>query len=417
MRPNDTPAPSASGPQTFRALRHRDFRVLWVGLVVSAVGTWMQIIAQSLLVLRITHGSAIALGVVSLAQALAFFLFAFVGGAVADRVDKRRLLLVTQSVAALLALILGVLALTGLVQVWMIVLLAFCSGTVLSFDQPTRSALIPLLVPGEDLMNAISLQSVIFNGASVVGPALGGIAVGLIGIPGNFFLNALSFLGVLVALWTLKVPAAAAAAATDRRGPFIDSVRAALETVAKDPVLPWLLSGYGALLFLGPSAALLLPIFATQILHLDAIQLGFLFTASGLGTIVGALTIASLGDVKRKGQLVLGALLLWSVALAIFGVSRVLPLSIVGLALYGFAQNGVAATTATLLQTRVPPQMRGRVMSLNTLLIMGVRPLGDFPAGFLISAIGAPPTVLVSAVLVGAYTLYLVAARPAVREV
>jgi MFS family permease len=299
----------------------------------------------------------------------------------------------------------------------MIVFLAFCSGTVLSFDQPTRSSLIPLLVPPKDLMNAISLQSVIFNGASVVGPALGGVAVGLIGIPGNFFLNAFSFVGVLVALWLIKVPAAAAAAATERRGPFIESVRAALKTVAKDPVLPWLLSGYGALLFLGPSPALMLPVYATQILHLDPIQLGFLFTASGLGTIVGALTIATLGDVKRKGRLVLGALLLWSVALAFFGLSKVLPLSIVGLAFYGLAQNGVGATTVTLLQTRVPPAMRGRVMSLNTLLVMGVRPLGDFPASLLITGIGAPFTVLVSAVLVGVYTVYLIVARPAVRKV
>src|SRR4029077_11844893 len=134
----------------------------------------------------------------------------------------------TQSVAALLALTLGFLALSGVVQVWMIVLLAFGTSTVLSFDQPTRSALIPILVPRDDLMNAISLQSVIFNGASVVGPALGGLTVGLIGIPGNFFLNAFSFVGVLVALLLIKVPAAAAAAATERRGPFIESVRAAL---------------------------------------------------------------------------------------------------------------------------------------------------------------------------------------------
>ncbi|HLZ09656.1 MAG TPA: MFS transporter, partial [Chloroflexota bacterium] len=331
MKLNESP-PAGPRLQTFRALRHRDFRLLWIGLVVSAVGTWMQIIAQSLLVLRITNGSAIALGVVSLAQALAFFLFAFVGGALADRVDKRRLLLVTQSVAAILALALGFLALTGVVQVWMIVLLAFCSGTVLSFDQPTRSALIPILVPREDLMNAISLQSVIFNGASVIGPALGGLAVGLIGIPGNFFLNALSFVGVLIALWLVKVPPAALAAATDRRGSFVGSVRAALTTVARDPVLPWILSGYGALLFLGPSPSLILPIFATQILHLEPIQLGLLFTASGLGTIVGALAIASLGDVKRKGALVLGALLLWSIALAFFGLSRALPLSVFALA-------------------------------------------------------------------------------------
>lgn len=414
MTINRTPT---SGPRTFSALRYRDFRLLWIGLIVSAVGTWMQIIAQSLLVLRITRGSAFTLGIVSLSQAASFFLFAFIGGGVADQVDKRRLLLVTQSLAALLALALGVLTLTGVVQVWMIVILAFLSGTVLSFDQPSRSALIPLLVPPDELMNAISLQSVIFNGASVVGPALGGVAIALVGIAGNFFLNALSFVGVLAALYLLKVPPDAARASTERRGPMVAAVRQALATVGKDAVLPWLLSGYGALLFLGPSTALMLPVFATQILHLSAVQLGLLFTAAGIGTIIGALIVASLGDFSYKGQLALGAMFLWAGALVVFALSRDLALSVVALALYGLAQNGVSATTITLLQTRVPAQMRGRVMSLNTLLVMGVRPLGDFPAGALITAIGAPITVLVSAVLVAGYTLYLSLAHPAIRKV
>ncbi len=164
-----TPTPSPKFKlQTFRALRYRDFSLLWVSLIVSSVGTWMQIVAQSLLILLITHGSALALGVVALAQSSSFFVFALIGGSIADRIDKRRFLLLTQSLSMLLAFIFGVLTLTGVIQVWMIVVLAFCSGTVLSFDQPTRSSLIPVLVPREDLMNAISLQSTVFNGAAVV---------------------------------------------------------------------------------------------------------------------------------------------------------------------------------------------------------------------------------------------------------
>src|ERR1700676_1267056 len=160
--------------KAFHALRYRDFRLLWIGLAVSAVGTWMQIVALSLLVLKITHGSALALGSVSLAQALSFFLFALIGGSVADRFDKRRLLLFTQSVSALLAVVLGVLTLTGVIRLWMILALSFLNGTVLSFDQPARGALVPTLVPREDLMNAISLQAMVFNGASTLGPALAG---------------------------------------------------------------------------------------------------------------------------------------------------------------------------------------------------------------------------------------------------
>src|SRR6266581_5244912 len=161
--------------QTFRALRYRNFRLLWISLIVSSVGTWMQIVAQSLLVLQITNGSALALGIVALAQASSFFLFALVGGGVADRVDKRRFLLITQSLSMCLAFLLGILTVTGIIQVWMIVLLAFCSGTVLSFDQPARSSLVPILVPQEDLMNAISLKAIVFNGSAFLGPTLAGV--------------------------------------------------------------------------------------------------------------------------------------------------------------------------------------------------------------------------------------------------
>src|SRR2546425_669673 len=214
-------APNTGGPeaptgqklrlQTFRALHYRNFRLLWISLVVSSVGTWMQIVAQSLLILQITRGSALALGIVALAQSSSFFLFALIGGSV----DKRRFLLITQSLSMGLAFLLGILTLTGVIQVWMIVLIAFCSGTVLSFDQPTRSSLIPMLVPRKDLMNAISLQSTVFNGAAVVGPALAGITIGLLasaghliglrgtltGYGGNFLLNGISFFGVLFVLY------------------------------------------------------------------------------------------------------------------------------------------------------------------------------------------------------------------------
>ena len=177
-----------------------------------------------------------------------------------------------------------------------------------------------------------------------------------------------------------------------------------------------MLSGYAALLFFGPSSTLILPIFATQILHLSPFQLGLLFSASGLGTLIGALAIASLGDFKYKGVLLLIAFLLWTGALLLFAFSRILWLSLLALLLFGMSQNGVGATVITLAQTRVPPQMRGRVMSLNTLFIMGVRPLGDFPASALIALIGGPLTVIISALIVGSYSLYLLIGRPVIRR-
>lgn len=412
--------------QTFRALRYRNFRLLWISLVVSSVGTWLQIVSQSLLVLRITHNSPLALGVVSLAQAASFFIFAFIGGSIADQSDKRRFLLITQSLSMILAFILGLLTITGAIQVWMIVILAFCSGTVLSFDQPARSSLVPTLVPREDLMNAVSLQSTVFNGAAFVGPTLAGVLIevfshtnaqnSLFPYAANFILNGISFLGVLFVLYLLQLPKEATEQSTAKRGPLLASIKASLETVRRDAALPWVLSGYGALLFFGPSNTLILPIFGTQILHLNAAQLGLLFSAAGLGTIIGALAVASLGDFRHKGALLLFSFLLWTATLLVFALSHIFWLSLLTLLLFGIAQNGVGATTTTLLQMRVPPQMRGRVMSLNTLLIMGVRPLGDFPASGLIALTGGPLTVLLCASVVGVYSLYLLIGRPVIRS-
>ena len=390
-----------------RALRHRDFRLLWVGLFVSAVGTWMQIVAQALLVLRLTGGSALALGTVSLAQAAAFFLFAPMGGAIADRLDKRRLLIVTQSFLLLLAAGLGALTLAGLVRLWIVVVAAFCSGAALSFDQPARSSLIPSLVPPGDLMNAVSLQSIIFSGAASFGPALAGVMVAAIGYAGNFFLNAASYVAVIVALLRLRSLQHAAESPTPgRREALWRSVHTALATVARDAALPGIVAGYGALLFLGPSPAVMLPIFALRVLHLSAAQMGFLFSALGAGTILGGLAVASLGDFRYKGRLFLAAVLVWSAALGAFAASTDVWLSVAALLVLGAAQNAAGATAVTLMQTRVPAQMRGRIMSLNTLLVMGVRPLGDFPAGALIGAMGGPLTAGVSAALTGVYGVF-----------
>jgi MFS family permease len=402
--------PTSSIFKTFRALRHRDFRLLWIGLAVSAIGTWMQIVAQSLLVLKITHGSAFALGTVSLAQALAFFLFALVGGSVADRIDKRRLLLVTQTGSAALAIMLGFLTLFGIIRLWMILALAFLNGALLSFDQPTRGALVPVLVPKEDLGNAISLQAMIFNGASTVGPALAGFGVATLGYAGNFFLNGASFLGVLIVLYVMRVPPGQ----THQQSTF-QAIHTALTTVRRDAVLPWALSGYAAMLFLGPSSALILPVYAVKILHIGPERLGLLFSAAGVGTILGALSLASLGSSPKRGPIYLTGIFIWVAAITGFALSERFWVSMIALVFFGIGQTLTGTTTITLLQTRVPEQMRGRMMSLNTLIIMGIRPLGDFPAGALIAGIGAPGTVLLSAGLVGIYGLGL-AMRSAIRS-
>jgi len=366
----------------------------------------MQIVAQSLLVLDLTHGSAAALGAVSLVQALSFLLFAPVGGSVADRFDRRRLLLLTQSLLMSLAILLGGLTAAGAIRFWMIPLVVFTSSAILSVDQPTRNALVASLVPKESLMNAVSLQSAVFNGASILGPALAGLILSTIGYAGNFFLNAASYSAVLVALLLLRSSPLQAVARP--RGGLLDSVREGLHYVRRDAVLPSMVSAYGVLLFFGPSAALVLPLFARQVAHLSAAQLGILFSAVGGGTVIGALIVASLGDFSRKERLVLGSIVLWIVALVVFGLSTTLSVSIPALVVLGAAQNTAGATTITLLQLRVPPEMRGRAMSLNTLLIMCVRPFGDFPVAAAIGLLGFRPTILLCAAIVGLVLLALV---------
>lgn len=417
--PEQEPRKAGGRRQTFEALRHPGYRLLWAGLLVSSVGTWLQIVSLSLLVLQVARGSALTLGLVSLAQAAAFFAFALPAGAAADRFDKRRILFVTQTLLALIAAGFGTLALTRHATIPLLLLLAFASSAVLSFDQPARSALVPLLVPKESLMNAVSLQSVAFNAASAFGPALAGLLAGLIGLAGNFYLNAASYvavIGVLVFIHPRQQKQPGPDQKPAERPNLWASVREALVVVARDRALPWVMLGYGALLFFGPSVSLIFPVFAQRVLHLQSGGLGLLFAASGVGTVLGGLLTASLGDFRHKGPLFLGGIGLWLASLVVFALSRSLWLTGGALVFFGIGLNIASATAITLMQTRVAQEMRGRVMSLNTLLMMGVRPLGDFPAGALVGVIGAPGVVLVGAGLAGVIGLFL-GTRKGLREV
>jgi len=370
----------------------------------------MQIVALNLLVLEISGGSAFALGTVSLAQACAFLAFALPGGAVVDRIDKRSLLLITQCFSATLAGLLGLLTVMGQLRLWMIVGMALLNGAVLSIDQPARAALLPSLVPVRDMTNAISLQAMTFNAASLIGPALGGLMIARIGYAADFFLNCASFAGVLVAL-ILITPSARL------RPPSTSApVYTALLIVRHDAVLPSVLSGYVAMLFLGPSLALLLPVYATEVLHVGSERLGVLFSSAGAGSVLGALLTASLDRGCQCGRLYFIGLFVWSGTLIAFAISRTFWLSTALLLLVGAGQTLAATSTVSLLQSRVPQDMRGRVMGMNTWALMGIRPLGDFPAGGLMTMIGAPGTVLLGAGLVASIATIILTTQPAVRS-
>jgi MFS family permease len=404
---------------TFRALRHPYYRTLWIGILASALGTWMQIVAQSLLVLRITGNSAVALGTVSLAQASAFFIFAPLGGTFADRHDKRRLLFRTQTLLMLSAFTLAVLTATGAVRLWMVIVLAFTSGVLLSFDQPARASLLPLLAPPEDLVNAISLQSLAFNAASIAGPPLGGAVAAVAGLAGDFALNGCSYLGVIVSLFLLPAEAIASSAGSSAASSASGSrtfaaVREMLAVIQKQPAVSAAVLVYAVLLFVAPSQALLVPIFVTSVLHRGAEQLGFLFAASGIGTVVGSLFVASFGHYQRKGRLLVAANAAWVMALALFALSRSFASSFAMLFLMAAAQSVFMTMVITLMQGSVDAKMRGRIMSLNTLLMMGVRPLGDFPVSVATSFFGIANAALLSAAVVALAGALVFSLRPAI---
>jgi predicted MFS family arabinose efflux permease len=386
------------------ALNSRDFRLYWFALIISAIGTWMQIVAQSLLVLQLSHGNAASLGFVALAQASAFFLFALFGGSVADRIDRRRLLLLTQSVLMVVAFLIGVLVARQMIHVWMIVFAAFLSGVVLSFDQPARSAFLPSLVPEPDLASAISLQSTVFTGAAALAPALAGLSVARFGLAGNFFFNAASYLAVIFALLSLR---SGATSESGRPVRLWQSIQEGIETVRGDRGLTWAVSGYALLLFAAPSMQILLPVIANRVFDASATWLGLFFAAFGTGTIGGALLIPWLAGFGRINRIYLGAFTVWVGALSMVAYTHRIGVFLGALLFLGGAQNAISTLTITLLQSRVAKTMRGRMMSLQTVLNMGVRPLGDFPLSILIARLGAPAAAGLSAALIGAYSIYL----------
>jgi MFS family permease len=390
-------------PKTFKALHYRNFALLWGGMLVSNTGTWMQIIAQSLLVLQLTQNSGIALGIISLAQASPFLIFSLVGGGVADRVDKRRLLLVTQSLQIVYAFVLGILTATGLIQFWHIVVLSVLVGVTLSFDQPTRFALIPSLVPREDLSNAISLNMTLFNGAAIFGPALGGALVMIIGYAGVFFVNSLSFVAVLVALLSMRLSPAVSSGS----GSLFRAIRGGLMHIFHDRFVATLLINFGSLLFFGSTYTILLALFAVTELRTTPAELGILYTAIGFGTIVGSLAVASLGDFRRKGSLLMISSISMSLSVIAFSFLHLYWLSFSLLLVAGAAQAVTSAVSITLMQLNTPRNMMGLVMSINTFIIMGIRPLGAFPIGALSAVIGVSAAIASGAAIAFMISVYL----------
>ncbi len=393
-------------------MQHRNYRRFFLGQAVSLIGTWMQLVAQAWLVYRLT-GSAVLLGTVGFASQMPVFLLSPIGGLVADRHDRRRILLGTQTAAMLLALVLALLTLTGRIQIWQLLALAALLGVTNGFDIPARQSFVVELVGRQDLVNAIALNSSMFNGARIVGPAVAGVMVAAVGEGWCFLANAASYVAVLGSLLALRLPTRTEPA--EARTSPLAQILEGWGFVARTGPIRALLLLLGLVSLTGMPYAVLMPVMADDVLHAGARGLGLLMGASGTGALAGALVLARRSSLRGLGGWVAWAALGFGVALIAFSISRRFWLSVLLLLPVGFALLLQMSSSNTLIQSMVPDRLRGRVMSVYSMMFMGMAPLGALVAGALAERLGAPAAIALGGGVCIAGALAFRSALPRIR--
>jgi MFS family permease len=381
--------------RTFAALQHRNYRLWFFGQMVSLAGTWVQTTAQGYLIYQLTHSPAY-LGLVAFAAGIPAWLFTLYGGVVADRMSRRNLLVITQTTMMLLAFILAGLASTGLIQAWHILVLATLLGIANAFDAPARVSFVAELVPREDLTNAIALNATMFNTATAVGPAVGGLLYAALGPAWCFTINGISFLAVIVALLMMRITL------TDTHLPqrsALADAAAGISYVRTSVIVRTVIGYLGMVSLFGISFVALMPAWAVKVLGGDAATNGFLQSARGVGAIAGALMLAAIGSYTRRGKLVTLGSLVMPLVLLVFTAMRWLPLSLLTLVGVGWGFLLFANSANALVQNVVPDELRGRVMSIYTLAFFGLMPIGSLLAGAVATGIGEPLTVAIGALI------------------
>jgi MFS family permease len=399
-------------PRTFLALSYPNYRLWFAGQLVSLVGTWMQTTAQGFLVFELTHSPAY-LGYVGFAAGLPSWLFVLYGGVVADRAPKRRLLLATQSSMMLLAAVLAVLTFTGAVKPWHIVALAFGLGVPTAFDAPARQAFVSELVDREAVGNAIALNSLMFNSATAVGPAVAGVAYALAGPGWCFAINAASFLAVIAALLAMTprpLPP------RPRTTSALEDIKEGLAYVMGERVIQTLIVLVATTSLFGLAFWALTPAWAVRVLAGDARTNGLLLSARGIGAVVGALLVATLATTAWKGRLLTMGSLLFPALVLLFASLRWLPLALAAMAGVGLGFMILVNTANVLIQSLVPDQLRGRVMSLYAFTFLGFMPLGALLAGLAAGALGEPAAVAGGALISLIVAAVVYVRRPEVRR-
>ena len=387
--------------RVFKAFQYRDFRLMWFGACTSSVGTWMQIVAQGWLIYRLSH-SAFLLALDQFLAGIPIFLFSLIGGVVADRVERRKVLLGSQYVQMATAAILTILVGNGLVRVWHILCLSFISGFAQAFGGPAYQALIPTLVEKEDMPNAIALNSIQFNVAVMLGPALAGQALAKLGEKWCFGLNAISFLAPIISLSIIS----ARFLPVKTTESIFSSLKQGIQFTRKQTSMEALIVLAFCMTALGMPVRTYIPVFVKDIFHRGPETYGNLLSLMGLGSIFGSLTIAGAGNLRKKGIVALAALLCLGAGISAFALSKSVPFSGIILVLVGAAMMAVFATVNSLVQLITTNEMRGRVMSVYNFAFRGGMPMGNLLSGWLVPMFTAPVVLGVNGLLLVLLALY-----------
>jgi predicted MFS family arabinose efflux permease len=393
--------PTATLRRVFKAFQYRDFRLMWIGACTSSIGTWMQIVAQGWLIYRLSHSSFL-LGLDQFLAGIPIFLFTLIGGVVADRTERRKILLVSQYIQMVSAAILTLLVAFGVVHVWQILCLSFVSGFAQAFGGPAYQALIPTLVERDDMPNAIALNSIQFNLAVTVGPALAGITLARFGEKWCFGLNTLSFLAPIISLSIIS----ARFMPESTKETMFNSLKQGIHFIWRHGSMVGLIVLAFLMTFLSMPMRTYIPVFVKDIFHRGPETYGNLLSLMGVGSICGSLGVASLGNISNKGRFALSMLILLGAGIAGFSLSKLLPVSYTMLVLVGASMMAVFATVTSLVQLIVTNEMRGRVMSVYNFAFRGGMPMGNLVSGWLVPAYTAPLVLAVNGFVLIVVALY-----------
>ena len=397
----------------FGALAHRNFRLFFIGQGISLVGTWMQNVGEGWLILTLTN-SPFYVGLTAALSSLGVLLFSLYAGVVADRVDKRRVIIFMQLAFMIEAFTVAILVWTGVIAVWQVLVLATVLGIASAFDIPMRQSFIVEMVGKDDLMNAIALNSSLFNGARVIGPAIAGVLIGAVGIAWCYFLNGLSYIAVIAGLLMMRLPPVARPPRTTSSW---HGFREVLSYLKSDRRIRALMMLTAILSVFGFPYIAMMPVFARDVLHRGAAGYGALTSSIGIGAVIGALGIAlASARIRARGRLMLVGGTAFGILLILFSASRVLALSVVLLALAGCAMIVNNSITNTLLQTAAPDHLRGRIMGFYSFVFVGMAPFGAFLFGLVAEHVGVPHTLAAGGAIVALAVVITAIRVPELRQ-